>query len=171
LEQLFIDPIGIEGNKTVNLDTRRFQSSPNDQNKIKKCSAIAKIVDQVETVVNANANKSYVVNKISILYSRAFGQPQGIHQDDYRPSTVIEKEGEMLSAIVALMDNTKLDIKDDYGQRKTFGIPAGSMFLFSGSCEHGGSSYTIGNVRLHIEFVPKSNDPEQDIASSNIVLK
>lgn len=171
LEQLFIDPIGINGDETDNLDTKRFQSSPDDQEKIKKSSAIAKILDRVETIVNDNANKPYVFNKVSIIYSRPFGQPQGIHHDDYRDTTVIEKEGEMLSVIVALMENTKLDIKDDYDQRKTFAIPAGSMFLFSGSCDHGGSSYNVGNVRLHIEFVPKSNNPEQDIVSSNIVPK
>lgn len=168
LEQLFIDPIGIENNETINLDPKRFQTSPSDQDKIRESKAIIKIVDDVTTVVNANANKPYVSHKISIIYSRPFGEPQGIHQDDYRDVAAIEQEGEMISVIVALMDNTKLDIKNNNGERKTYSIPSGTMFLFSGSCEHGGSSYTVSNARLHIEFIPRKECGEQ-LALHNLI--
>jgi hypothetical protein len=35
---------------------------------------------------------------------------QGLHQDDYRSGDVMATHGEMLGAILSLMDNTKLDI-------------------------------------------------------------
>jgi hypothetical protein len=101
---------------------------------------IKKLVDLMLIVVHDNTTTIYKPVKVSLLFSRAGGVVQGVHHDDYREHDDAGTNGEMLSAILSIMDNTKLDICNDRGERKTFQIPSGSMFLMSGHCVHGGSS-------------------------------
>jgi hypothetical protein len=131
---------------------------------------IKKLVDLMLIVVHDNTTTIYKPVKVSLLFSRAGGVVQGVHHDDYREHDDAGTNGEMLSAILSVMDNTKLDICNDRGERKTFQILSGSMFLMSGHCVHGGSSYSVSNVRLHVEFCPKSNNnnPTND-SNTNIV--
>lgn len=159
LQHLFIKPVHID--KTVekhNFDTHRFQSTPDDMKRLMQSPYIKQLVDLMLVVVHDNTKTTYEPVKVSILFSRAGGVVQGLHQDDYRSGDVVASHGEMVSAILSLMDNTKLDICNDRGERKTFQIPSSCMFLMSGHCVHGGSSYSVSNVRLHVEFCPTSDD-------------
>jgi hypothetical protein len=171
LQHLFIQPVSIEGEDEVhNFDTHRFQSTPDDMTRLMQSPYIKQLVELMLVVIHVNTTTIYEPIKVSLIFSRAGGVQQGLHNDDYRHRDVIASNGEMLSGILSLMDNTKLDICNDFGERKTFQIPSGSMFLMSGKCIHGGSSYSVSNVRLHVEFCPKANN--EDIANkadTNIV--
>mmetsp|Transcript_14527 Transcript_14527/g.27341 ORF Transcript_14527/g.27341 Transcript_14527/m.27341 type:complete len:160 (-) Transcript_14527:3186-3665(-) len=76
----------------------------------------------------------------------------------------------MLSAIVALQDGTHLDIAGDDGQRLTYSIPPTSMFVFSGTCKHGGSSYIRHNVRLHLYLLPKHSVGSANSSLENVIV-
>jgi hypothetical protein len=92
----------------------------------------------------------FSVGKFSVLYSKPGGLPQGLHIDDFS-KTKKEKEqfGEMLSAIVAIQDNTTIDVFACDKSRVSIMIPRGFMFLFGGHFWHGGSAYKCHNIRLH----------------------
>lgn len=171
LQHLFIKPICTDDTvDDLNFDTHRFQTTPDDMWRLMQCPYVKQLIDLMLVVIHDNSPRSYEAVKVSFLFSRAGGVVQGLHHDDYRDADVANRDGEMLSAILSLMDNTKLDIVNDRGERKTFQIPSGSMFLMSGNCVHGGSSYSVSNVRLHVEFHPKtdSNEPSND-TDTNIV--
>jgi hypothetical protein len=72
--------------------------------------------------------------RLSILYSLPNGNAQGLHVDDGRTKEEQEADGELLSVIFAMLDDTKLDICENHEDRKTYSIPSGSIFLFSGRC-------------------------------------
>lgn len=159
LQHLFIKPVSTdETTDKDNFDTHRFQTTPDDMSRLMQSPYIKQLIDLMLEVVDDNTTAIYQPVKVSILFSRAGGVVQGLHHDDYREHDVADRNGEMLSAILSLMETTKLDICNDRGERKTFQIPSGSMFLMSGHCVHGGSSYSVSNVRLHVEFCPKSNN-------------
>lgn len=158
LDSLFKKAIGIAADDPSNLDEYRFQSNPRWKHRLLECSDIKILIQRVTDVVNEMWRKQYYPHNVSVLYSRPFGEEQQLHYDDFRSNDQIAKEGEMISAIVGLMKDTKLDIESDDKERKTYSIPAGAMFLFSGTCVHGGSSYTVCNTRIHIEFLPTAPD-------------
>ena len=123
-----------------------------------ECSCIKVLVQHVNDIINTMWRKEHYPNNISVLYSRPFGEEQDLHFDDFRSNDVIEKEGPMINAIIALMKDTKVDIEGNDKERKTYSIPAGAMFLFSGTCVHGGSCYTVCNTRIYIEYLPTPPD-------------
>jgi hypothetical protein len=113
---------------------------------------------------------NYIIMKVTVLFSKPGGPPQELHFDDKRDEGSGEGEGELLSAIIALQDNTQLDIKGDNRKRLTYSIPQMSMFLFSGNCKHGGSSYTQFNVRLHMYLWPKQSLNNSNANVANVIL-
>jgi hypothetical protein len=108
--------------------------------------------------------------RVNVLFSKPGGPPQELHFDDKRDKGSGEVEGELLSAIVALQDNTRLDIEGDNRKRLTYSIPPTSMFLFSGNCKHGGSLYTRFNVRLHLYLWPKQSLNNNNANVENVIL-
>jgi hypothetical protein len=120
LEALFKDASGNGTDDPKLLDYRRYQTPPNRQQSLMKCSAIAHIVASTQRVIDSQVHG----------YS----------------------DGELLSVIFAMLDDTKLDICENHEDRKTYSIPSGSIFLFSGRCRHGGSSYATHNLRIHMFF-------------------
>lgn len=158
MENLFINPDLNGTNDIRNRDMFRFQTPPEARERLLQCNAINVIVSQVSSIIAGLSERRYIPHQISVIFSRPFGNEQGLHHDDHRDTLRINEEGEMLSAVVALMKDTKLDIGTDVfdgnSGRKTFIIPAGAMFLMSGQCLHGGSAYSVCNARLHIEFLP-----------------
>jgi hypothetical protein len=171
LDSLFKKAVGKAADNPSNLDTFRFQTNPRWKHRLMECSSIKILIQLVNDVVNTMWKKEYFPNNISVLYSRPFGDEQDLHFDDFRAIDVIEKEGPMITAIVGLLNDTKLDIEGNDKERKTYSIPAGAMFLFSGTCVHGGSSYTVCNTRIHIEFLPTppddSNPSEANLIPTN----
>jgi hypothetical protein len=161
LEALFLDAVGDCADNLNLLDYYRLQSNPSRQSSWLKCPEINTIIAATQSVVDTQCS-GYVLKKLSVLYSRPNGQPQGIHVDDPRPINEIVNEGEMISAIFALQDDTKLDIGLNNQERKTYSIPSGSMFLFSGKCWHGGAVHPSNNVRIHMYFGPKLQSHKQD---------
>lgn len=151
LEGLFTEASGRGADEEQSLDYHRYQSPSSRQQSLLKCEAIAKIAASIHTVIEAQIT-GYSLYRITVLYSLPFGRAQGLHFDDHRNEDAQKKDGEMLSVLFALMDNTKLDICQHGEERKTYSIPAGTMFLFSGKCLHGGSSYSDHNIRLHMFF-------------------
>ena len=153
----------------VNIDYYRYQTGPDQSEKLMKCTVIKRIVQLIENIVNLQVIKGeedsvsqYCVTKVTILYSKPGGTPQTLHVDDQRTDMTRMEEGEMLSAIVGLQEGTRLDIAGDDGERLTYSIPPKSMFLFSGLCKHGGSSYIRHNVRLHMYLLPKQFSTNAD---------
>jgi hypothetical protein len=132
-------------------DYKRYQSNPSRQQSLMKSTSFSKLIALTQLEID-NRVANYTLLKCSILYSLAFGEEQGLHIDDTRDSATIERDGEILSVLLALQDNTKLDIANDKGNRKTFAIASASMFLFSGTCLHGGSGFFTNNARIHMTF-------------------
>jgi hypothetical protein len=168
LENLFLEPDLRGANDPKNTDMYRFQTTPSVHDQLMTCSAIAAIVDTVAAVIEHMTDMPYSVHKVSVLFSRPHGPEQGLHVDDARDMTTIEEEGDLLSAIVALMSNMKLDIGTVNNGRKTFQIPVGGMILMSGRCVHGDSSYSVCNTRIHIEFIPNSSGTNMSLAQNTV---
>jgi hypothetical protein len=154
LENLFLQPDSQGANDVINKDMYRFQTPTDAQEKILSCTAIDTILSKVSSVIARLTEVSYAMHKVSVLFSRPHGTEQGMHFDDHRNAAEIKEKGELLSVIVALMPNTKIDIGTVNSCRKTFPIPSGAMIIMSGKCLHGGSSYSSCNARLHFEFIP-----------------
>jgi hypothetical protein len=117
------------------IDYNRYQTAPSDSDRLLKCESIKKIVLLTQNIVNKqlvsndeSIGSSYVVTKVTLLFSKPGGPPQEMHCDDGRDDRAMEETGEMLSAIVALQDNTRLDVEGDNGKRLTYSIPQTSMF-------------------------------------------
>lgn len=134
------------------MDYRRYQTPPNRQQSLMKCSAIAHIVASAQRVIDSQVH-GFSMYRLSILYSLPNGKSQGLHVDDERTKQEQETDSELLSVIFAMLDDTRLGICKNHEDRKTYSIPSGSIFLFSGSCRHGGLSYATHNLRIHMFFV------------------
>lgn len=132
-------------------DNKRYQSNPSRQQSLMKDTSFSKLIALTQLAVNSRV-ANYTLLKCSIMYSLAFGYEQGLHIDDTRDTASIERDGEILSVLFALQDNTKLDIANDKGTRKTVAVPSAFMFLFSGTCLHGGSAFLANNARIHMTF-------------------
>jgi hypothetical protein len=102
---------GVEEGATVesNLDNFRYQNAPSDEDKLRKNAAIKKILTNATQVIQQHCS-DYQLAKVGVLYSKAKGEPQGAHYDDYRSAGEVEEEGEMISVILPLMENTALDL-------------------------------------------------------------
>jgi hypothetical protein len=168
LESLFTDAVGEAANDDRFVDYHRFQSNPTRQRSLLKCEHIRNIVASVQNVVTAQCG-DYAMSKLSVLYSSIpGGKPQGLHVDDPRSDEDVGNEGEMISVIFALQNDTKVDIAvSNRTGRQTFPFPSCSIFMFNGSFRHGGSAYSTHNIRLHMYFVPsairKSNKKDNSI--------
>ncbi len=172
LDNLFLDPDPDGANDSRNADMYRFQTAPDAQDNLLSCSAIADILSKVSAVIARLTDVTYVAQKVSVLFSRPHGPEQGLHFDDHRTTATIEERGELLSALVALMPNTKIDIGTVNNGRKSFHIPSGAMILMSGRCLHGGSSYFSCNARLHFEFIPCTpGDTTQSIVQNSVATR
>lgn len=154
LETLFKDALEGGTDKEDLRDYLRYQSHPSRQQSLMKHPAFARLIALTQIAINVRV-ANYTLHKCSILYSLPHGPQQGLHIDDTRCNEDIDRQGELLSVVLALQDNTKLDIANDKGERQTFQIPFGSMFLFSGTCLHGGASYLSNNCRVHLMFAKK----------------
>jgi hypothetical protein len=151
MEALFTEasPGGMDNNHL--LDYKRLQTHPSRQASLLKSPAIESIVSATQCIIDAQVS-GYSLYKLSCLYSLAHGNQQGLHVDNARSAEEQPRDGELLSVIFSLRDNTKLDIAQNHEVRKTYSIPAGAMFLFSGMCRHGGSMYMTNNLRIHMFF-------------------
>mmetsp|Transcript_1457 Transcript_1457/g.2666 ORF Transcript_1457/g.2666 Transcript_1457/m.2666 type:complete len:337 (-) Transcript_1457:82-1092(-) len=150
LEKLFKE--AVHGEK-VEHDDFRFQTHPESETKLMKSKDVKDIYSMVAKTVQGIDNR-FSVGKFSVLYSKPGGTPQGLHIDDFSKTKEEEEQfGEMLSAIVAIQDNTTIDVfANDNKSRVTIMIPRGFMFLFGGNFWHGGSAYECHNARLHFYF-------------------
>lgn len=154
LESLFLDATGDAADEDKSTDYARFQTNPSRQSSLLKSEHIKKIVHLTQKVVQAQCS-GYVLTKLSVLCSLPGGQQQGIHTDDHRPPSQVESEGEMISVIFALQNDTKVDIEVNRPpHRQTFGFPSATILVFSGNLRHGGSAYNEVNIRLHMYFFP-----------------
>ena len=130
----------------------RYQTAPDDAPKLlKECKQLQQIVNLAQINIDKQV-KGYAPSNVSLLYSLPKGKPQGFHQDDYRSDTIVKRDGPLLSVIIALQNDTKLDVKQNNDKRNTYCIPMGSMFVFDGKLMHGCSAYTSHNLRLHLYF-------------------
>lgn len=175
--QIISEPIELESLFTAALeggtdddhliDYHRFQSHPSRLQSLMQCPAFARLLSLVQVAIDDRVS-NYALYKCSILYSRPRGNEQGLHIDDIRTKQDIEKDGELLSVVVALQDDTKLDIANYEKTRQTYKIPVGSMFLFSGTCLHGGAKYHTANARVHLMFMKSNfvNDANRENAIS-----
>jgi hypothetical protein len=154
-------------------DYYRFQTGPDDAPRIlKECKSLQQIVNLAQINID-NQVKGYVAHKVSILYSLPNGQPQGFHADDYRSDSIAARDGPFLSVMVALQNDTKLDLQKYSNERNTYSIPMGTMFVFDGKLMHGGSAYKTHNLRVHIYFKYNGNDDEKKIVNGgeNVVVE
>jgi hypothetical protein len=141
---------GVENTK--NVDSYRYQSGRSSDGNLLANAAIRDIVTHVTKLMHEFDVNFRVVN-VNILYSKANGAPQGVHMDECRTRKEIEGEGEMISAIVPLMENTSLDIFNKDHRRNRITILPTMMIIFSGDLLHGGADYNEPNARLHMYFV------------------
>lgn len=90
----------------------------------------------------------------SILCSLPGGNAQTVHQDDWR----IAQKDDMLSCIVSLQTDTKLQLAKRFNKNKNkrkkvvpheINIHQGTGVLFSGKTKHAGCAYEDLNIRLH----------------------
>ena len=181
LEHFFLEPLDpLAEHARTHIDYYRFQSGMEHSKILSEHPTVKNIVRLVENFVNQqllvkdNVNCSsswYCVTKVGVLYSRPGGRPQMLHFDDMREKQVIEEEGESLSVIVALQDGTLLDFAKGDGKRATYSIPSTSIFLFSGTCYHGGSTYNRHNVRLHMYLFPKRSSLSSETIKNIIIVR
>jgi hypothetical protein len=159
----------IEGtNKRSNVDKYRFQSAPEEADKLKSNRAICDIVTRALQIIHLY-DQSYSVAKFGILYSKAKGKPQGKHLDENRMMEEITVYGEMVTAIVPIMANTSLDVFDNEGNRNRITISPHMMIIFSGDLMHGGADYKESNVRLHIYFTRKAQATINDTVGVGVM--
>jgi hypothetical protein len=83
LEALFKDASGNGTDDPKLVDYRRYQTPPNRQQSLMKCSAIAHIVASTQRVIDSQVH-GYSMYRLSILYSLPNGNAQGLHVDDGR---------------------------------------------------------------------------------------
>ncbi len=161
LEKLFKEAVRGE---EVEHDDFRFQTLPNSDTKLLKSKHVKDIYCITEKTVRGIDNR-FSVGKFSVLYSKLGGAPQGFHIDDFSKTKEEEEQfGEMLSAIVAIQDNTTIDVVGlDKKSRMSIMIPKGFMFLFGGYFLHGGSSYECHNVRLHFYFYRSCSIADKEV--------
>jgi hypothetical protein len=162
-ESLFKEALDDGSDNMQHRDYYRYQTNPDSAPKLLECPEIKEILNRVQVCMNRQVN-GYTPTKISFLYSLPGGKPQGWHQDDTRDEGRIITAGSLISAIVALENDTKLDVRNRKFERKTFIIPKGTMFVFDGKLVHGGSAYQKHNLRIHIYFmkmVDKGGSGEQ----------
>ena len=182
LEHFFVEAVDPTCNPGIKcIDYYRFQSAPEHSVMLMEHPTIRNAVRLVEDIVNkqlverANicsiSSSYYCVTKVGILLSRPGGAPQMLHIDDMRDSVAREEEGESLSVVLALQDGTLLDFDNGKGKRLTYSIPSTSMFLFSGTCYHGGSSYNRYNVRLHMYLFPRKSTTASDGIENVIIVR
>lgn len=152
MERLFVEGTkdGVDNDK--NVDGFRFQSGRGEDTKLMADAAIRAIVTHATQVVRGFDPKFEVVN-VNVLYSKANGKPQGAHMDECRTKQEIKEQGEMISAIVPLMENTSLDVFNKEHRRNRITISPTMMFVFGADLMHGGADYKVPNARLHMYFV------------------
>jgi hypothetical protein len=169
-ESLFTDALGTGSDDVKQRDYTRFQTHPDAAKELLKCREIKSIVDCVQATINQQVN-GYVPAKVSFLYSLPYGKEQGLHQDDPRSDSIVASDGSLLSALIALQDGTKLDVRNGSFVRKTYTIPVGTMFVFDGKLVHGGATYPKHNLRLHIYFrrKPDKTSEEKSDIDDNII--
>ena len=178
LEHFLADVVDADHDASgIKIDYSRYQSSPRDSDRLMQCASIKRIVHLTQSIVHKqlvgaveNTTFGYAVTRVTLLFSKPGGLPQQLHIDDSRDDLTMANEGEMLSAIVALQDCTRLDIEGDNGKRLTYSIPPTSMFLFSGICKHGGSSYNRFNVRLHMYMFPTQTAGDTERNIDNVIV-
>jgi hypothetical protein len=156
-ESLFKEALDDGSDNMQHRDYYRYQTNPDMAPKLLECPEIKDIVNRVQVCINRQVN-GYIATKISFLYSLPGGKPQGWHQDDARDEGKIVRAGSLISAIVALQNDTKLDVRNGSFERKTFVIPRGTMFIFDGKLVHGGAAYQAHNLRIHIYFEKQSEE-------------
>jgi len=66
-----------------------------------KNPAFVKVLALTQFAIDSLVN-GYTLHKCSILYSLPNGPEQGLHVDDLRSSEDIERDGELLSVVLAL---------------------------------------------------------------------
>ena len=110
LESLFITPSPEGANDPRNRDLHRFQSNPHAKDILCSNDSISNIVGKIISVLMKLTGKPQNLMKILVLFSRPGSREQGLHVDDVRTEDVVRREGELLSVIVALMHDTKVDI-------------------------------------------------------------
>jgi hypothetical protein len=137
MEYLLQQAIEEGATKTGNLDKFRYQSVPDEEEKLRNNRAVQNIVIHVTQVIQQHA-KGYKVAKVSVLYSKPNGKPQGGHYDDYRTREQVDEEGEMVSVIVPLMDLTYMDIFNKDHRRIRLQVPKSMMLMFERNVLHGG---------------------------------
>jgi hypothetical protein len=158
---LFIDSVDEGAESPGQADYYRYQTGPDDAPKIlKECKALQQIVNLAHIEINKQV-KGYVPFKVSLLYSRPKGKPQGFHIDDYRSEAICKRDGPFLSVIVALQNGTTLDLKNKNNERDTYSFPKGTLVVFDGRLMHGGSAYKSHNLRVHIYFKYKGDTEER----------
>lgn len=125
LESLFINPYPEGANDSRDRDLCRFQSNPDAKDLLCSNNAISNIIGIVSSVLINLIDKPHILlQKIPVLISRPCGQEeQGLHVDDDCTDNVISQEGELLSIIVALMHETKVDIATVNKKTKNFVDP------------------------------------------------
>jgi hypothetical protein len=80
------------------------------------------------------------------------GCQRQVEHTDYDPEVIAEITDEAdvpWLVLVALQDNTTLDVFDDQEQHKLLALDAGDILLFRSDLVHAGSAYTEDNLRLH----------------------
>ena len=80
------------------------------------------------------------------------GCQRQVEHTDYDPEVIAEITDEAdvpWLVLVALQDNTTLDVFDDQEQHKLLALDTGDILLFRSDLVHAGSAYTEDNLRLH----------------------
>jgi hypothetical protein len=170
-ESLFKKALDDGSDNMQHRDYYRYQTNPDNNSKLLECPEIKEIVNRVQVCINSQVS-GYAANKISFLYSLPGGKSQGWHVDDARELGTIAKNGSLISVIVAFQNNTKLDVRNENYDRKTFIIPSQTMFVFDGQLVHSGSAYDTHNLRLHIYFMklPENQDgPNDSNVDTNVI--
>lgn len=104
---MFTDAIGDGCDEDDLVDYHRLQSHPSRQASLLKNDSIQTIVVSTQNVVKDQCG-DYAMLKLSVLYSIPGGRPQGFHVDDPRTTMEINEQGEMISVVFALQNDTKI---------------------------------------------------------------
>jgi len=96
--------------ETGNVDSHRFVSNKAGLWHQKSSAGVNVLVVTATEMAAKIICPAWLMRNSSILYSKQGGDDQGIHRDDPRSKEDRERQGEMASVLISVMDGTKINI-------------------------------------------------------------
>lgn len=143
VEDLFrLSALAMSGSPIFNTDDLRIQKEATHSDPI--------VCRLLNFVSKAGYSSGRTVGPVVVLHSFEGCRQQPVHTD-YDPTTVKRAKSKPLGVLLALQDDTKLEVEGGMeGSMRTLLLDAGDVAVFDGDFKHAGSSYETKNTRVHV---------------------